>query len=69
MKALVAIIVLTVVLGIPVLWWFKGFIKRRSQNNRVNERNNQSNLEVNIASKIEGNLSKDTAPKTYDTNF
>ena len=65
-----AIIILAIFLGIPLLYYFKSYVRKRNEAPRRNplpDRSAAEKEETNI-NNIAAKIYDDSAPKTYDTN-
>ena len=65
-KALVAIIVLFVLSSLPILWYYKKWIKRRLDRPRAQADPDREGATI---ANVAATLGKESAPKTYDTNL
>ena len=65
-KALVTIIVLAILFAMPILWYYKKWMKRRLEGPRQTP---DPDREQATIANVAATLGKESAPKTYDTNL
>ena len=65
-KALVTIIVLAILFAMPILWYYKKWMKRRLERPRPTP---DPDREQATIANVAATLGKESAPKTYDTNL